>query len=275
MNNNIVDINYHLKTLQLKDTTDENKKEIKTVDRTFMNLIRVDVSTQYAGDNIMAQTFLYPAGTDSFISLSTMRGYQPSNYYGTIYISSNNDYNNKQIRALCLDNDYNEFWQTAYTNATDGSILVPLALPCRGVNYIETLENSYLNNTGTIYRFVIADLLQVDGANTYRIRCSARTNNRGYNNFYTVPKGKKMRLVNIDMMYTQNNVNATVYQLVFKKQSSEVIIISIVPNQPNRYYALNLENNNWFYEGDVICYQLANTTATSTIFNTSYEIKDV
>jgi hypothetical protein len=272
-NNDIVDLNYNLKTLQLKDTTDENDKIVKVIDRTFMDLVRLDSSTQYEGENILAQVVITPGETESFISVANMRNYQPSNYFGTLYVSSGADFTNKQFRCLCLDNDYNEFWQYGFTDAADGSVLVPLALPCRGVNYIETLETTYYS--GTAYRFLLVDILQVVSGITYKIRINARTNNRGYTNFYTVPKGKKVRLVNIDNINTQNSVPNTIQQIIFKKQSSRILSNQILSNAPDRTYVLDIINNNWAYEGDVICHQQTNTTSTSTTLNTTYEIQKI
>jgi len=276
MDNNIVDINYTLKTLQLKDTTDENNKEIKTIDRTFLDLVRLDNSSQATGDAFMAQTIIL-GGATSFISLSTMRGFTPSNIYNNnFYVSSNNtDFLNKYFRATCLDNDYNEFYQYGYTNATDSTIGVQLPIACRGVNDIELMDASYLNTAGTIYRFLIVDYYQVDAGITYRIRYTAKTINRSYRNIYIVPNNKKIKLVNIDNYLSEGTTSGnTVQQVIFKKQSSNVLVNSLFSNQGLLYNQLNIVNNNWVYEGDVIIYQ-QQTTSTNTALNSSYEIQNI
>lgn len=273
MDNNIVDINYNLKTLLLTDTNDENNKVIKKVDKTFMNIRRVDVSLAYSGSALTAPVTTTPAGTTSFISLTTLRGFQPSNIYGFFYVSSSAaDFLNKNFRALCLDNDYNEFWQYGTTNATNSEILVQLPLQCRGINKIELLEPNFLNTAGTAYRFLLGQYIQTDAGIPYYIRYTAIVNNREYFNVYTVPKGKKARLINIDNYY---NTNAgEIQQIIFKKQSTDIIVNTLFSNA-TFFSELNMKNNNWCYEGDVIMYNSNSTGSTNMLLNTSYEIKNI
>ena len=274
MDSNVVDINHNLKTLLATSSNDETDKAVKRDEKGLKALVRLDCSLAFSGDSLTTTVLLLPfPGTASSISLPNMRNFSPSNTYNYFYVrSTNNDFLSKNYRVLCLDNTYNEFWQYGTTNAVDSTIPYQLPIQCRGINKIELLENSYLNTAGTAYRFLLSHYQHVDGANTYDIRYGATTNNREYTNFYTVPKGKKVRLISIDSYYNTNSGN--IEQVVFKKQSSVVVVNPLI--YADTYFNdPNVKNSDWFYEGDVIIYNSRSSGSTNMLFNSTYEIKNI
>lgn len=254
MSSNSNDINQLLQQITLTDINDENNKAVK-VKNTFIETIQVN-GTTVAGAN----SFI---STNNQILTPTTSGMRIGMYYDNYwYLYSSLT---MTVDVVYIDFDYNE---QIYQMTTVPSTFVRIPFNARNIQNLIRVGG---NNSGTAVMTREPVEIYASGQN---FTTNQLSQGRSFNPLYMVPRGYKVRLNSID--YFRNVSPSTVSLLKYNKYignyrtaEEPVIVFQIV--KADGIISTDMENQNYFTEGECLIWYNTDTTSTATTLNSSFE----
>lgn len=254
MNNNIVDISYHLKTLQLSKSNNENDKVIK-IKPVFKDTITLSGSGAFTGNTLLT--------TNNLQATPDTTGFNPSSFYNDRwYVKSN--LLSIEVDVWYIDGNYEE--QVIHKVCTaDAYVQLPL---CRWVNkFIKTSGNI----GGSSFIYYEPNAIYTGGLNFIMHQSSSY---RAFSSMYMCPKNKTLKLNSID--YYRNLGLSNLLLLKYEKGINKPTIMLSLANINGVYSNDNIYSN-IANEGDILVWYNVNSAnnSTSNTIDSTFEINNI